>query len=149
MFYPHVNYSFNRLNLFGFAHYYFSIQDAQVFTDSRKSWKRCSTHVYISRFIKAFQTTDGRDGSLVKYTTNESHKQGSDDISNSTAWMRNCLKGSINNKSSSCSLPEKDASEVRNAILLHERLVQDQQQCSTTSGICNALKQASSVLNTA
>lgn len=85
----------------------------------------------------------------MKYTTNESQKQGFDDISNSTAWMRNGLIGNIYNKSSSCSPPEKDASEVRNAILLHERLVQDQQQCSKTSDICNAQTQASSMLNTA
>lgn len=125
-------------------------KDAHVFTDSRKSWKRCSTHVYISRFIKAFQITDGRDRSLVKYaqlTTNESQKQGSDDISNSPAWMRNGLNGSVYNKSSSFCLPEKDSTEVRNAILLHERLVQDQQQCSTTSGICHALKQSIGVLS--
>ncbi|KAI5656163.1 hypothetical protein M9H77_24956 [Catharanthus roseus] len=119
-------------------------KDAQVVPASKKSWMRCSTHVYISHFIKDFKMTNRRDRLLVlssQITVNGGLEQAPHDTSNGPSQVKNSLSGSISTKGTGCSIPEKDATEVRNAILLHKRLVQDQQHVSK-SDIYNAQKQS-------
>lgn len=92
--------------------------------------------------------TNRRDRLLVlssQITVNGGLKQAPDDTSNGPSQVKNSLSGSISTKGTGCSIPEKDATEVRNAILLHKRLVQDQQHVSK-SDIYNAQKQVTFML---
>ncbi|KAL3505395.1 hypothetical protein ACH5RR_035236 [Cinchona calisaya] len=111
-----------------------SKKDAQVAINLKNSWKRCSAHVYISRFIKAFQNAERKSLSMmqsIELTTNKAPKQGANITAVDLTRERNGLTGVVSSDSFIGSAPEKSLTEVRNAILLHKRLVQDQQQAST------------------
>ncbi|XP_052200937.1 uncharacterized protein LOC127807270 isoform X3 [Diospyros lotus] len=91
----------------------------------RASWKRCSSHVYISRLIKVLQIAEntGRQPTHpIQMTSNEGVHLAAN---NNLVTARDDLNGAVS--------ADKSPGEVRNAILLHKRLLQDQQQASTTS----------------
>lgn len=121
------------------------MQDAQVAIDSKNSWKRCTAHVYISRFIKVFQITQSRTHST-ELTINEAPKQVAHITAVDPSRGRNSTIGVDCSDSFSGSAPEKNATEVRNAILLHKRLMQDQHQASTPYEVYAAQNQVSFVL---
>ncbi|XP_009780817.1 uncharacterized protein [Nicotiana sylvestris] len=121
-----------------------TVKDSQVPLDLRKSFKRCAAHVYISRLIKVLQTA-AREDIVSSHPPQSSSHDGS---KQGTCLLQNCLTGKVNEMhgivstgSVACTSTEKNQTEVRNAILLHQRLLQEQQQASTTSGVNSLVKQ--------
>ncbi|XP_058219194.1 uncharacterized protein LOC131329831 isoform X3 [Rhododendron vialii] len=99
----------------------------------KKSWKRCSAHVYISRLIKVLQIAEKTDRSPAQLTSNEESKQGVRLTTENLHGVRNGLNGLVSGHSVVASAAENNTNEVRNESLLHKRLLLDQQQASTTS----------------
>lgn len=121
------------------------MQDSQVPLELRKSFKRCAAHVYISRLTKGLQTS--MRGDTVSSHPSQSSppdgvKQEPPIIQNSPTVKVNDMHGIVST-GNVASTVEKNPTEVRNAILLHQRLLQDQQQASTTSGFNSLAKQVS------
>nr|XP_033515820.1 uncharacterized protein LOC104111001 isoform X2 [Nicotiana tomentosiformis] len=121
-----------------------AVKDSQVPLDLKKSFKRCAAHVYISQLIKVLQTA-AREDTISSHPSQLSSHDGS---TQGTLLIQNCLTGKVNDMhgivstgSIACSTTEKNQTEVRNAILLHQRLLQEQQQASTTSGVNFLVKQ--------
>ncbi|CAN4093981.1 unnamed protein product [Withania somnifera] len=114
-----------------------AVKDSQVPLDLRKSFKRCAAHVYISRLTKVLQTAmRGETVSLHPSgsSTPDGLKQENRIIQNRPTGKVNDMHGIVSN-GSIASTAEKNPTEVSNAILLHKRLLQDQQQASATSGL--------------
>ncbi|CAK9148284.1 unnamed protein product [Ilex paraguariensis] len=117
----------------------------RVSVNGKKSCKRGSAHVYISHLIKAFQTTERKDSVPMRPTqliADEGSKQGAVIAVNNPNGVKNGFNGVVANRSIVCAAAEKNPSEVRNAILLHKKLLQDQRQASTISGLYNPNKQS-------
>ncbi|CAI9116930.1 OLC1v1018224C1 [Oldenlandia corymbosa var. corymbosa] len=112
-------------------------------THSKKSYKRCTAHVYISHFIKAFQDRDvNNDRSMIQSTTiNEVPIQRASRTETDQTRERNCLIEVISSDIFDVS-PGKNATEVDNAILLHKKLVKDQQLASKPYDVFNAQNQS-------
>ncbi|KAL3514766.1 hypothetical protein ACH5RR_027483 [Cinchona calisaya] len=109
-------------------------KDYQIAINSKNSWKRCTTHGYICRFIKVFQITERKNRSMMHstaLTTNEAQNQVARITVIDLTEERDDTIGVVCSSSCSGSTPEKNVTEVRNAILLHKRLIQDQQQAYT------------------
>ncbi|KAM7517263.1 hypothetical protein LguiA_006846 [Lonicera macranthoides] len=110
----------------------------------KNEWKRCSAHVYISHLIKVFQIKEGKDSLPVQPTTPDqlTTNEGSMQEQEAPLAANNIIHEKMN---SSLNGVEADGSsnEVRNAILLHKRLLQDQnqKQVPTTSGLYTSQKQ--------
>lgn len=121
------------------------MQDSQVPLDLRKSFKRCAAHVYISRLIKVLQTAAKGD----RVSSHPSQSSSPDGVKQEPRIIQNSPTGKVNDiheivsTGSVASTAEKNPTEVRNAILLHKRLLQDQQQASATSGFNSLVKQVS------
>lgn len=120
-----------------------TMKDSQIPLDLRKSFKRCAAHVYISRLTKVLQT--GVRGDTVSSHPSQSSspdglKQEPRIIQNSPTEKVNDVHGIVST-GSIASTAEKNPTEVRNAILLHKRLLQDQKQASSTSGFNSLVKQ--------
>ncbi|KAF7139540.1 hypothetical protein RHSIM_Rhsim07G0247100 [Rhododendron simsii] len=84
----------------------------------KKTWTRCSAHMYICHLIKDLEIAGREDGSPFQptlLTPNEGSKES----------------GSNGAVSSHTVIAEKNPNEIWNAILLHKRLLQDQQQGPT------------------
>ncbi|KAI8548936.1 hypothetical protein RHMOL_Rhmol07G0312200 [Rhododendron molle] len=84
----------------------------------KKTWTRCSAHVYICHLIKDLEIAEREDGSPFQptpLTPNEGSKESG-------------LNGAV---SSHTVIAEKNQNEIWNAILLHKRLLQDQRQGPT------------------
>lgn len=97
------------------------MQNGRVPAVLKNSWKRCCTHVYVCRLIKVLQTSERADKLLLQSaqsTQTNGSKQG-------VHVTNDNLIGTRNN---SCSVVEKTTDEVRNAIFLHKKLLQDQRQ---------------------
>ncbi|KAI8549502.1 hypothetical protein RHMOL_Rhmol06G0029700 [Rhododendron molle] len=107
----------------------------------KKSWKRCSAHVYISRLIKVFQIAEKTDRSPAQLTSNEESKQGVGLTTENLHGVRNGLNGFVSGHRVVASAAENNTNEVRNESLLHKRLLLDQQQASTTSPFYASQKQ--------
>ncbi|KAL2503982.1 hypothetical protein Adt_19603 [Abeliophyllum distichum] len=114
----------------------FTRQDSRVLFESKKSWKKCSAHVYITRLIKVLQISERKDG-LQENPTHSSQNEGlnlgplvSVDSKTNAGNGSNCI-ASFSNITHSAA--EKNSAEIQNAILLYKRLLQDQQHGSTTS----------------
>lgn len=123
------------------------IQHTRVAVESKKSWKRCSAHVYISRLIKVLQISDRKEGLPEKPT--QLTTCGSAELQPRVS-THNQITG-INGRNGGASFSgiddsavQKDSSEIQNDILLHKRPIQDQQMASETSALCSA-KQVSSL----
>ncbi|KAK4351878.1 hypothetical protein RND71_027396 [Anisodus tanguticus] len=107
-----------------------TMKDSHVPLDLRKSFKRCAAHVYISQLTKVLQTA-----------SHHSQSSSPDGLKQETRIIQNSITGKVNDMHGIVSTAEKNPTEVRNAILLHKRLLQDQQQVSTTSGFNSLVKQ--------
>ncbi|KAJ8538269.1 hypothetical protein K7X08_014809 [Anisodus acutangulus] len=107
-----------------------TMKDSQVPLDLRKSFKRCAAHVYVSRLTKVLQTA-----------SHHSQSSSPDGLKQGTRIIQNSITGKVNDMHGIVSTAEKNPTEVRNAILLHKRLLQDQKQASTTSGFNSLVKQ--------
>ncbi|XP_058225465.1 uncharacterized protein LOC131334459 isoform X2 [Rhododendron vialii] len=84
----------------------------------KKTWTGCSAHMYICHLIKDLEIAGREDGSPFQptlLTPNEGSKES----------------GSNGAVSSHTVIAEKNPNEIWNAILLHKRLLQDQQQGPT------------------
>lgn len=126
-----------------------TMKDSQVPLELRKSFKRCAAHVYISRLTKGLQTS--MRGDTVSSHPSQSSppdgvKQEPPIIQNSPTVKVNDMHGIVST-GNVASTVEKNPTEVRNAILLHQRLLQDQQQASTTSGFNSLAKQNADFLS--
>lgn len=120
------------------------MQDSHFPLDLRKSFKRCAAHVYISRLTKVLQS-GVRSGTISSHTSQSSSPDG---VKQEIRIIQNSPTGKVNDDmhgivstGSTASTAEKNPTELRNAILLHKRLLQDQQQASTTSGFSSLAKQ--------
>lgn len=91
------------------------VQYAPVSVQSKKSWKRCTAHMYISRLIKVMQVSERKKSLPEKIHVNQIP----------------ILNGGTCGASSSGI--QKDSSEITNDILLHKRPIQDQQMATETS----------------
>ncbi|XP_055833268.1 uncharacterized protein LOC129902200 isoform X2 [Solanum dulcamara] len=120
-----------------------TVKDSQVPLDLRKSFKRCAAHVYISRLTKVLQTAVKGD----TVSLHPSQSSSPDGVKQEPRIVQNSPTGKVNDiheivsTGSVASTAEKNPTEVRNAILLHKRLLQDQQQASATSGFNSLVKQ--------
>ncbi|XP_057490067.1 uncharacterized protein LOC130776055 isoform X1 [Actinidia eriantha] len=96
----------------------------------KKSWKRCSAHVYICRLIKVLQIAEKADRSLpAQLTPNEGSKQ----VVLSTASNQNGVISGVNGAVSVHSIIGSAADK---------KLLHDQQKASTTSALHTSLKQS-------
>ncbi|KAA8537523.1 hypothetical protein F0562_027131 [Nyssa sinensis] len=78
----------------------------------------------------------------IQLTPNEGSKQGVLAAINNLNGVRNGLNEVISANSLVDSAAEKNQNEVKNAVLLHKRLLQGQQQASTASGLYSLQKQS-------
>ncbi|XP_060199827.1 uncharacterized protein LOC132628115 isoform X2 [Lycium barbarum] len=120
-----------------------TMKDSQVLIELRKSFKRCAAHVYISRLTKVLQTAVRAD----TISSHPSQSSSPDGLKQGTHIIQHSLTGKVNDMHGIVSTAEKNPTEVRNAILLHKRLLQDQQQASTTSGFNSLVKQNADFLS--
>lgn len=110
-------------------------KDYTVLADRKKSWKTCSAHVYISRLIRVLKFAAEKEELPIEIKPDERSKQ---EVLPATNNLQMVIDGSAEVKSSN---------EVRNAILLHKKLLQDQQQACTTSGMYSSHNQSFDVLS--
>lgn len=111
----------------------------------KNEWKRCSAHVYISRLIKVFQIKEEKDSLPVQPTTTPDQlttNEGSMQEQEALLAVNNIIHEKINSSLNGVEA-DRSSNEVRNAILLHKRLLQDQnqKQVPTTSGPYTSQKQ--------
>lgn len=116
--------------------------------ESKKSWKRCSTHVCITRLIKVLQKSETSKGLLLKPTHLTTTSGGVEQrlhvsFDNQKRGI-NSAYGVLPFNGFTQSASEKDIADVAFANLSHKSLHQDQQQDSKTSIICSSPKQVSS-----
>lgn len=93
--------------------------------------KRCCTHVYVCRLIKVLQISERADKLLVQSaqsTQTNGSKQGIRVTDDSLIGTINDSHKVFSSGSAVCSVVEKTTNEVRNAIFLHKKLLQDQRQ---------------------
>ncbi|KAI3460397.1 hypothetical protein Pfo_017060 [Paulownia fortunei] len=124
----------------------------RVVLEPKKSWKRCSAHVYIARLIKVLQKSERNKGLLQKptqLTTSGGVEQGPHVSIDNQKMGINGAHGVLSFNGFTHSASEKNSADIRIAILSHKRLLQDQQQASKTSGICSLLKEGSDFLSLA
>ncbi|KAL6982693.1 hypothetical protein U1Q18_016081 [Sarracenia purpurea var. burkii] len=107
--------------------------DCVVPVSRGKSLKRCSAHVYISRLIKVLQIAGTEDRLPVqptRLTPNEGSKQGGLLGANSLNSVQHALNASLSPYGLVNYAADKNqkSDEASNAIVLHNKLLQDQQQ---------------------
>ncbi|KAL6982678.1 hypothetical protein U1Q18_016066 [Sarracenia purpurea var. burkii] len=108
-------------------------KDCVVPVSRGKSLKRCSAHVYISRLIKVLQIAGTEDRLPVqptRLTPNEGSKQGGLLGANSLNSVQHALNASLSPYGLVNYAADKNqkSDEASNAIVLHNKLLQDQQQ---------------------
>ncbi|XP_057469885.1 uncharacterized protein LOC130758901 isoform X2 [Actinidia eriantha] len=107
-------------------------QDSKDSVARKKSWKRCSAHEYICRLIKILQIAEMADRSLptqsAQLTPNEGSKQG-------VLFTTSNLNGVINDMNGALSVHSIIGSAA------DKKLIDGQQQASTTSALHTSLKQ--------
>lgn len=98
----------------------------------KKTWKSCSAHIHICNLIKHLEIAERKDESLfqpTQLTVNERSKEGGVlSEANNLDRVQSGLNGIV---SSHTVTAEKNPNEIRNATLLHKRLLQDQHQVPT------------------
>ncbi|KAF5962033.1 hypothetical protein HYC85_003242 [Camellia sinensis] len=120
-------------------------KDSRAPVGRNKPWKRCSAHVYVSRLIKVLQITEKKDMLPVlatQLTSNEGSKRGVIFTDNHLNTVRSALNRSVSEHNIVGYSAEKNPIEVRNAILLHKRLIQEHQQASSTSTLYTTQKKS-------
>ncbi|KAI3464840.1 hypothetical protein Pfo_021503 [Paulownia fortunei] len=112
----------------------------QVAVESKKSWKRSSAHVYISRLIKVLQISERKEGLLEKPTQvtacGGAELQPHVSTHNQMTGV-NGRNGGVSFNGIAPAAAEKDSAEIQNDIRLHKRPIQDQQLASETSASCS------------
>uniref|UniRef100_A0A2P2L5K3 Uncharacterized protein LOC8274655 n=1 Tax=Rhizophora mucronata TaxID=61149 RepID=A0A2P2L5K3_RHIMU len=114
----------------------------------RRSWKRCATHVHISRFIWISQTQERRKSLELQSNQLKPHvilKQGML-IRDLNGVSRNSPNGAISG-SSTVDTTKKNSSEAKSVIFQHQMLHQDQLQSALPSGECTSQKQSFNFLS--
>ncbi|XP_019156543.1 PREDICTED: uncharacterized protein LOC109153177 isoform X2 [Ipomoea nil] len=109
----------------------FAEKNGRVPAVLKNSWKRCCTHVYVCRLIKALQISERADKLLLQSaqsTQTNGSKQGIRVTDDSLIGTINDSHTVFSSGSAACSVVEKTTNEVRNAIFLHKKLLQDQRQ---------------------
>ncbi|XP_073126330.1 uncharacterized protein [Henckelia pumila] len=96
--------------------------------------KRCSAHVYICNFIKVMQVLDKKEG-LPETLVEPGPRINIDLQKNGFDYTSGALSSTV--------------SSIRDTILLHKSLSQDQQQVSKMPASCSPLKQGSDFLSLA
>nr|GMD96216.1 uncharacterized protein LOC109153177 isoform X2 [Ipomoea batatas] len=107
------------------------MQNGRVPAVLKNSWKRCCTHVYVCRLIKVLQISERADKLLLQSaqsTQTNGSKQGIRVTDDSLIGTINDSHKVFSSGSAACSVVEKTTNEVRNAIFLHKKLLQDQRQ---------------------
>ncbi|XP_059636970.1 uncharacterized protein LOC132279059 isoform X2 [Cornus florida] len=120
-------------------------KNSAVLADRKKSWKRCSAHVSISYLTKVLQNAERKERSPMQAThlmANEGSNQVVHTAVKNLNGVRKGLSGIVSADGIVDSATQKNPDEVTNAVLLHKRLLQDQQQTSTTSGLYTLQKQS-------
>ncbi|PIN08935.1 hypothetical protein CDL12_18482 [Handroanthus impetiginosus] len=127
-------------------------QYSQLVFEPKKSWKKCSTHVYIARLINDFQKSARKDGLLqkpIQLTTNGGiEQQPHVSIDNQNRDVRG-PHGVLPFNGFTHSASEKDSADIKFPILSHKRLLHDHRQASQTPVLCSSLKQGSDFLSLA
>ncbi|KAJ6708737.1 hypothetical protein OIU74_009950 [Salix koriyanagi] len=119
---------------------------SKVNTDKR-SWKRSSTHVYISRLIQVLQIPESRDSlplHLNQLRPQDILKQGVFMTINNFNGNRNGLNGATTSKAK-VNTTDKNSNQDGIGTLRRQRLHQDQPQ--TPSGVYNSQKQTFNFLS--
>ncbi|KAL7244831.1 hypothetical protein ACSBR2_000228 [Camellia fascicularis] len=109
----------------------------------KKSWKRCSAHVYICRLIKVLEIAEKTDR-LPMQPTQLILTEGPNRVlstPNNLNGVRNGLNGAVSAYNTVGSPAEENPDEVRNVNLFHTRLLQDQEQASTSLPLNSPQKQ--------
>lgn len=109
----------------------FAEKNGRVPAVLKNSWKRCCTHVYVCRLIKVLQISERADKLLLQSaqsTQANGSKQGIRVTDDSLIGTINDSHKVFSSGSAACSVVEKTTNEVRNAIFLHKKLLQDQRQ---------------------
>lgn len=106
-------------------------QYTRVEVESKKSWKRCSAHVYIGRLIKVLQVSERKEGLLPEKPTQVITCEGAD-LWTHHASIHNQMTGRDDrNDCVSFSHSEKNSFETQND-LMYKRAIQDQQLAPAT-----------------
>lgn len=109
-------------------------QESRPPTDAKKSWKKCSAHVYICRLIKGLQIAEEKESlQPTQLTTLEGLKQGASEANKLHLLIKNGSSVVVPANGISSSAMDRSLNEVNNAILLHKRLLEDQQASTSTS----------------
>ncbi|KAK4429373.1 hypothetical protein Salat_1237700 [Sesamum alatum] len=105
----------------------------QAAVGSKRTWKRCSAHVCISRLIKVLQVSETKEGLLEKptrlTTCDGAELRPPASIHNQMTGMNS----GVSFNGATCSTAEKDSAEIQNDILLHKSPLQNQPPASETS----------------
>ncbi|XP_057973141.1 uncharacterized protein LOC131161411 [Malania oleifera] len=116
---------------------------SRVTGDRRMPWKRCATHVYISRLIQALKVSDRKDRSPIQLNELKTN-EGPNQVHMGTSCL-NRVKDGLQGVGFYCSIAgstaEENQNEARTGILLHKRLHTDQQH-ATASGVYASQKQS-------
>ncbi|KAG6783695.1 hypothetical protein POTOM_009361 [Populus tomentosa] len=113
----------------------------------KRSWKRSSTHVYISRLIRVLQIPESRDSLPLHLNQLRPHdilRQGVFMTINNFNGNRNGLNGATPSRAI-VSMTDKNSNQVGIGTLQRQRLHQDQPQ--TPSGVYNSQKQTFNFLS--
>ncbi|XP_034919607.1 uncharacterized protein [Populus alba] len=113
----------------------------------KRSWKRSSTHVYISRLIRVLQIPESRDSLPLHLNQLRPHdilRQGVFMTINNFNGNRNGLNGATPSRAI-VNMTDKNSNQVGIGTLQRQRLHQDQPQ--TPSGVYNSQKQTFNFLS--
>ncbi|XP_011083549.1 uncharacterized protein LOC105166037 isoform X2 [Sesamum indicum] len=105
----------------------------QAAAGSKRTWKRCSVHVHISRLIKVLQVSERKEGLLEKPTRLTTCGGAELRPPVSTHNQMTGMNSGMPFNGATCSTAEKDSAEIQNDILLHKRPLQNQPLASETS----------------
>ncbi|XP_065847069.1 uncharacterized protein [Euphorbia lathyris] len=121
---------------------------SKVSTDQR-SWKKCATHVHISRLIKTLQMP-GTNESLEllpnKLEPQDILKQGVLMTINDFSSIKNDLNG-VTSPSSIIKTTKTNLNDTKNGNLQHLRVQQDHSQADLASGVYTSQKQSFNFLS--
>ncbi|KAL0325863.1 UNVERIFIED_CONTAM: hypothetical protein Sradi_5155600 [Sesamum radiatum] len=105
----------------------------QAAAGSKRTWKRCSAHVHISRLIKVLQVSETKEGLLERPTRLTTCVGAELQPPVSTHNQMTGMNSGVPFNGVTSSTAEKDSAEFQNDILLHKRPLQGQPLASETS----------------
>lgn len=112
------------------------------------SWKRCATHVYISRLIQILQMPENQESLTLQPNQMKPPQEGSKlgvltEINNFDG-VTNSLNGIVSPNNQFNSTSGRNSNEAKSGILQHQRLHRDQHQAALASGLYPSQKQVTS-----